>query len=171
MSHVGVQNIDQMLLRGSWFRLWLFIPLSTLLLIQSKALIIRDFHTNIVFVSIATNELSDYQYTGHCFLEPIFFQALKIKLTEYVSRGYILPSFILIQFLLLIFQIFCYVLPLFPVCWPLGKPGLCDNYLNLSNNWTISNCMIFLCGRVRSYSAITVTGATLTKLTNRITGE
>lgn len=114
MSHVGVQNIDQMLLRGSWFRLWLFIPLSTLLLTQSKALIIRDFHKNIVFVSIATNELSYYQYTGHCFLEPIFFQALKIKLTEYVSRGYILPSFILIQFLLLIFQIFCYFFTFIP---------------------------------------------------------
>ena len=168
MSHVGVQNIDQMLLRGSWFRLWLFIPLSTLLLIQSKALIIRDFHKNIVFVSIATNVLSDYQYTGHCFLEPIFFQALKIKLTEYVSRGYILSSFILIQFLLLIFQIFCYVLPLFPVYWPLGKPGLYDNYLNLSNNSLLlagttglfPTVWFFWVGRVQSYSAITVTGAT-----------
>lgn len=163
MSHVGVQNIDQMLLRGSWFRLWLFIRLSTLLLTQSKALIIRDFHKNIVFVSIATNVLSDYQYTGHCFLEPIFFQALKIKLTEYVSRGYILSSFILIQFLLLIFQI-----PLFPVYWPLGKPGLYDNYLNLSNNSLLlagttglfPTVWFFWVGRVQSYSAITVTGAT-----------
>ena len=143
MSHVGVQNIDQMLLRGSWFRLWLFIPLSALLLIQSKALIIRDFHKNIVFVLIATNELTDYQYTGHCFLEPIFFQALKIKLTEYVSRGYILPSFILIQFLLLIFQIFCYVLPLFPVVYFPWNIVSMREQNNAANHWL--NTLFYLC--------------------------